>query len=97
MGADLIGGRQDLARLAFDTSNSLDFDSEAGAAVVDGKLVKSGVINPYIGPIIARGIPASVVQKVVIEKQDPADAAAWGAEQMKRLVDRKSTRLNSSH
>ncbi|MCP8939980.1 sugar ABC transporter substrate-binding protein [Alsobacter sp. SYSU M60028] len=86
-GAKELGGRQELARLAFDTSNSLDFDSEAGAVVKDGKVVKSGVINPYIGSIVARGIPAAVVQRVVLEGEDPAKAAAWGHDQMKRVVD----------
>lgn len=81
-----LGGRADLGKTAFDITNSLDFDSEAGATFADGKVVKSGVNNPYIGAIIARGIPAQVVQKVVIGGQDPAAAAAWGAEQMKHLV-----------
>ena len=86
-GAPALGGRGDVARLSFDTSHSLDFESEAGAVFKDGKVVKSGVVNPYIGSIVARGIPAEVVQRVVLEGEDPAKAAAWGQERMKRVVD----------
>lgn len=86
-GASLLDGREDLARLAFDTSNSLDFDSEAGATFADGAVTKSGVINPYIGSIIARAVPATVVQQVVLEGVDPAEAAAWGQEEMQAIVD----------
>lgn len=84
---DKLGGRADLARTAFDLSNSLTFETEAGARVVDGKLVKSGVYNPYIGSIVARHIPAQVVQRVVASGEDPATAAAWGAKQMQQVVD----------
>jgi multiple sugar transport system substrate-binding protein len=86
-GAPALGGREDLARLAFDTTNSLDFESEAGAVFKDGQVVKSGIVNPYIGSVVARGIPAEVVQRVVLEGEDPAKAAAWGEERMKRVVD----------
>lgn len=86
-GIPQIGGRKELAQISYDTANSLDFDTEAGATFSDGRVQRSGVVNPYIGAIVARGVPAEVVQKVVIEGEDPARAAAWGAEQMKRIVD----------
>jgi len=86
-GKDKAGGRTELARIAFDLSNSLTFETEAGAKVVDGKIVKSGVYNPYIGGIVARHIPAQVVQRVVVNGEDPAAAAAWGAKQMQQVVD----------
>ncbi|AOB29733.1 hypothetical protein AKI39_02095 [Bordetella sp. H567] len=85
-GKSALDGRVDVARTAFDVSNSLDFDQEAGATFSGGKVVMSGVHNPYIGPIIARGIPAQVVQHVVAGGEDPAKAAAWGAAQMNALV-----------
>jgi|UPI0004AF3484 ABC-type glycerol-3-phosphate transport system substrate-binding protein len=85
--AEVLNGREDIGRLAFDTSNSLDFESEAGAVFKDGKVIRSGVVNPYIGSIVARGVPAEVVQRVVIQGEDPAKAAAWGQERMKRIVD----------
>ncbi len=85
-GADRLGGRVEMARTAFDTTNGMDFDSEAGATIKDGKLVRSGVLNPYIGPIIARGIPATVLQRVVLNGESPEAAAKWGAEQMKQVV-----------
>jgi multiple sugar transport system substrate-binding protein len=86
-GSPRLGGRDEFARLAFDTTNSLDFESEAGAVFKDGQVVKSGMVNPFIGSIVARGIPAEVVQRVVLEGEDPAKAAAWGEERMKRIVD----------
>jgi ABC-type glycerol-3-phosphate transport system substrate-binding protein len=86
-GSALMKGRNEFGERAFDSTNSLDFHTEAGA-VVDGKTVKeSGVINPYVGAIIARDLPAVVVQRVVLQGEDPAKAAAWGAAQMKKIVD----------
>lgn len=85
-GASLIGGREDMARTAFDVSNGLDFSTEAGATIAEGKLVLSGVANPYIGSIISRHIPAQVVQRVVFEGEDPAEAAKWGQAEMERIV-----------
>jgi ABC-type glycerol-3-phosphate transport system substrate-binding protein len=86
-GAASLGGRDDISRTSFDTSNSLDFESEAGAVFKDGKVMRSGVINPYIGSIVARGIPAEVVQRVVLQGEDPAEAAAWGQKRMQAIVD----------
>lgn len=86
-GTPTLGGRAAFAEMAFDTSNSLDFDSEAGARIEEGQLVRSGVINPYIGSIIARHIPAEVVQRVVLMGEEPAAAAAWGQAQMQAVVD----------
>ncbi len=82
-----LSGREDISRISFDTSNSLDFESEAGAQFKDGKVIRSGVINPYIGSIVARDIPAQVVQRVVLQGEDPAKAAAWGQERMQAIVD----------
>jgi ABC-type glycerol-3-phosphate transport system substrate-binding protein len=86
-GAPLIGGRVDMARTAFDVSNGLDFSTEAGARIENGKVVLSGVVNPYIGSIIARHIPAQAVQRVIFENEDPAAAAKWGAAEMVRMVE----------
>lgn len=86
-GLPKLGNREDLARLSFDTSSSLNFETEAGAEFKDGKVIKSGISNPLIGSIVARGIPAEVVQRVVLQDEDPAKAAAWGHEQMQRLIN----------
>lgn len=86
-GAELLGGRKDIGPIAFDTSNALDFESEAGAVFENGKVIRSGVVNPYIGSIVARGIPAEVVQRVVLQGEDPAAAAAWGQQRMQAIVD----------
>ncbi len=50
-------------------------------------MIRSGVTNPYIGAIVARGIPAEVLQRVVLQGEDPAAAAAWGQEEMQSIVD----------
>lgn len=85
--AKTLNGREDIGRMAFDTSNALDFDSEAGAVFADGKVTRSGVANPYIGSIVARGVPAEVVQRVVLQGETPEAAAAWGQERMQAIVD----------
>jgi multiple sugar transport system substrate-binding protein len=82
-----FGDREEVARMAYDTSNSLDFESEAGARFENGEVIRSGVTNPYIGAIVARGIPAEVLQRVVLQGEDPAAAAAWGQEEMQSIVD----------
>lgn len=81
-----LSGREDISRTAFDTSNSLDFESEAGAQFKDGKVIRSGVVNRYIGSIVARDIPAQVVQRVVLQGEDPAEAAKWGQTRMEAIV-----------
>ncbi|MCS0494639.1 sugar ABC transporter substrate-binding protein [Ancylobacter sp. MQZ15Z-1] len=86
-GSVQLDNRTEFAEQAFNTTNALDFDIEAGATFKDGKVTLSGVRNPYIGPIIARDIPAVVVQRVVLQGEDPAAAAAWGAKQMQQIVD----------
>jgi ABC-type glycerol-3-phosphate transport system substrate-binding protein len=83
----ILGGRDEVAKIAFDTSNSLDFDTEAGARFEDGKVIRTGEVNRLIGPIVARNIPAEVLQRVVLQGDDPAAAAAWGQEQMQQVVD----------
>ncbi|MEW9612931.1 sugar ABC transporter substrate-binding protein [Shinella sp. S4-D37] len=85
--AQTLGGREEISRIAFDTSNALDFESEAGAQFKDGAVIRSGVVNPYIGSIVARDIPAQVVQRVVLQGEDPAAAAAWGQQRMQAIVD----------
>ncbi|HEX7126710.1 MAG TPA: sugar ABC transporter substrate-binding protein [Thermodesulfobacteriota bacterium] len=85
-GTPALKDRPDFAKMAYDTSNSLDFENEAGARIVDGKVVP-GVANPYIGSIVARDIPALVVQRVVLQGQDPAEAVRWGAAEMRRIVN----------
>ncbi|HEY8370975.1 MAG TPA: sugar ABC transporter substrate-binding protein [Thermodesulfobacteriota bacterium] len=85
-GIPALKDRPDLAKMAYDTSNSLDFENEAGARIVDGKVIP-GVANPYIGSIVARDIPALVVQRVVLQGQDPAEAVKWGAAEMRRIVN----------
>ncbi|HEY4191177.1 MAG TPA: sugar ABC transporter substrate-binding protein [Mesorhizobium sp.] len=86
-GSAMLNNRTEFGEQAFSMPNSLDFDTEAGATFEGGKVTMSGIRNPYIGPIVARDIPAVVVQRVVLQGEDPAAAAAWGAEQMKQLVE----------
>jgi multiple sugar transport system substrate-binding protein len=41
-----------------------------------------GNVFPAIGQISAQNLLAQVVQKVIVDKQKPADAVKWGQEQM---------------
>jgi ABC-type glycerol-3-phosphate transport system substrate-binding protein len=86
LGAAKVGGRIEIGEAAFDTTNGLDLETEPGAKIVDGKLVRSGVLNPYIGAIVSRGVTAVVIQKVIIDGISPAEAAKWGAEEMNRVI-----------
>ncbi|MDL2398944.1 sugar ABC transporter substrate-binding protein [Rhizobium mayense] len=85
-GSDSMGGHDEFAKLSFDISNGMDFNNEAGAKIVDGKIVRSGKINPYAGAVVARGIPALVLQRVLVNNESPESAAAWGAQQMEAVV-----------
>lgn len=84
--AKILSGREEIARISYDTSNALDFETEAGAKFENGKVIRSGAVNPYISSIIARHIPAEVLQRVVLQGEDPAAAAAWGQKRMEDLV-----------
>jgi ABC-type glycerol-3-phosphate transport system substrate-binding protein len=86
-GAPLLANRAEFGEIAFDVSNSLEFVMSSGAKFENGKVIQSGVVNPYIGAIIARNIPASVVQRVIVDGEDPAEAAKEGAEEMQAVVD----------
>jgi len=77
----------EMGKLSFDISNGLNFEDEAGHSWVNGKLSRTGIDNPYIGPIVARHIPAQVVQKVLVNGDSPEAAAAWGAHEMQKIVD----------
>jgi multiple sugar transport system substrate-binding protein len=80
-------GRDDLVSIAFDTSSSTDLPIEAGMIVNgDGSIKFSGQINPYIGSVIARDIPAQVVQMVLLKNISPEEAAKWGQEEMEKIV-----------
>lgn len=70
----------------WDLSNTLDLLGEVGADFSGGKVTLSGVQNPYMAAVIARNIPATMVQKVLVENLSPADAAKWGQEEIERLV-----------
>jgi len=87
---DKLGGGTNpavIGKVAFDISNAMSFEDEAGASWVNGKLVKAGLDNPFIGAIVARHLPAQVVQRVLINGEAPAAAAAWGAQEMQKVVD----------
>lgn len=88
-GTPQLKGRSDLAEASFDISNTLDFESEAGARIVDGKVVTAGVVNPLIGDIIARDIPAQIVQRALLQGVEPSEAVAWGQAQMETVLAAK--------
>ena len=70
----------------FNTENSLDFITEAGATITAEK-VTPGAVNPYWPAIDASLVIPTMVQRALVENEDPKAAVQWGAEEMKRLVD----------
>lgn len=82
----IYGKRPDLAKVAFDVSNTLDFDADAGATFSGGNVKPGGRLNPYIAAVISRNIPATTVQKVLIEKMSPEEAAKWGAAEFEKVI-----------
>jgi multiple sugar transport system substrate-binding protein len=70
----------------FNTENSLDYITEAGATITAEK-VTPGPVNEFWTAVDAALVIPSMVQRVLIENEDPKAAVAWGATEMKRLVD----------
>src|SRR3712207_2811951 len=70
----------------FNTENSLDYITEAGATITAEK-VTPGPVNPYWPAIDASLVIPTMVQRTLVQNEDPKAAVAWGAEEMKRLVD----------
>jgi ABC-type glycerol-3-phosphate transport system substrate-binding protein len=85
-GTPELAGRQDLAQASFSIADTLDFETEAGASFAGGRMTPSGVVNPFIGSIVARDIPALVMQRAVLQGQAPAEAVKWGAAEMQRVL-----------
>ncbi|MDP8924819.1 MAG: extracellular solute-binding protein [Chloroflexota bacterium] len=70
----------------FNTENSLDYITEAGATITAEK-VTPGPVNPYWPAIDASLVIPTMVQRTLVQNEDPKVAVQWGAEEMKRLVD----------
>lgn len=76
----------DLARAAFDLSNTLDFTTEAGAHVAGGKLTITGDFNRYSPLITSRQISAGMVQDVLVRKMTPKQAVQRATDALKNAV-----------
>jgi multiple sugar transport system substrate-binding protein len=90
MSKGALAGRSDIASVGDNLSQTLEFDREAGAIFdASGKVVRANpvIINPYMAAVIGRNVPAQVVQKVLLENASPEDAPAWGADQIKDIVE----------
>ncbi|MDP8924821.1 MAG: hypothetical protein M3O34_18370, partial [Chloroflexota bacterium] len=70
----------------YDTRNSLDYVSEAGA-IITAEKVERGRLNPYWTPIDSAQIIPTMVQKVIVENQEPKAAVEWATAEMKRVVE----------
>lgn len=69
----------------YNTSNSLDFITEAGATITAEKATP-GQVNPHWPAIDSSLMIATMVQKVLVQNESPQSAVEWGATEMKRLV-----------
>lgn len=85
-GTPELRGRDDLAQANFNLGSAMDFETEAGATFENGKVQLSGAINSYIGSIVARDVPALMVQRVVLQGQTPEAVTKWAAGEMQRLL-----------
>lgn len=70
----------------YNTSNSLDFITEAGATITAEK-VTPGPVNPYWPAVDSALVIPTMVQKVLVQNENPKAAVEWGATEIKRLVD----------
>jgi multiple sugar transport system substrate-binding protein len=82
-----LGKRPDLVAINYDITDAVDFVSDAGMTVVNGKpVLPNNGHNPYIGAILAKNIPSMVVQKVILANESPESAAKWGHAEMEKIV-----------
>jgi multiple sugar transport system substrate-binding protein len=70
----------------YNTSNSLDYITEAGATITAEK-VTPGPVNPHWPAVDSSLVVATMVQKVLVQNESPKSAVEWGATEIKRLVD----------
>lgn len=70
----------------FNTSNSLDYITEAGATITAEK-VTAGTVNDLWPAVDAALVIPTMVQRALIQNEEPKAAVEWGAAEMKRLVE----------
>ena len=71
--------------LLFDTSNSLDYGTEAGATITAEK-VTPGPFNPNWPPVDGGLVIPAMVQRVVVQNESPKAAVEWCVGEIKRVV-----------
>jgi ABC-type glycerol-3-phosphate transport system substrate-binding protein len=78
----------------FYTDNAMEDIMEAGAVITKDK-VTVGSLNPYYAPVPTELPLAKMVQKVIVENEDPKVALTWGVEELTRVVDDYKKSLTS--
>jgi hypothetical protein len=59
---------------------------EAGAVITKEK-VTPGNLNPYYAPVPTELPLAKMVQKVIVDNEDPKVALDWGVKELTRVVE----------
>jgi ABC-type glycerol-3-phosphate transport system substrate-binding protein len=79
----------------FYTDNALDDIMEAGAVITKEKTTV-GNVNPYYAPVPTELPLAKMVQKVIVENEDPKVALQWGVAELTRVVEDYKKSLQTS-
>jgi multiple sugar transport system substrate-binding protein len=85
-GSPLMTSHKPEITLLYDTSNSLDYVTEAGATITAEK-VTPGQVNPYWPAVDGGLVIPAMVQRVLVQNETPKAAVEWGATEIKRVVD----------
>ncbi|MGE3269133.1 MAG: ABC transporter substrate-binding protein [Chloroflexota bacterium] len=91
-GHDLMKSHKPEIEWLFNTENSLDLITEAGATITAEK-VTAGNVNPFWPAIDTSMVIPTMVQKVIVQNEAPKSAVEWGAGEMKRLVDQAKAKM----
>ena len=65
---------------------AIDQVGESGA-IQDGKVVHDRIVNPYMNQISQRNIISQMVQKVVLEGEDPQAALDWAEAEILNIME----------
>jgi len=84
-GSPLMTSHKPEVTLLFDTSNSLDYGTEAGATITADK-VTPGAFNPNWPPVDGGLVIPAMVQRVVVQNESPKAAVEWCVGEIKRVV-----------
>ena len=70
----------------YTTRNSLNEVTEAGATIT-AQQVTPGNVNPYWNAVASAQIIESMVQRAIVQNEEPKAAVEWGTAEIKRVVE----------